>query len=45
MERTNTFIVEDAHQLGISKMVLGRLKGIRGNSHNSAKANAMINNF
>ena len=38
-------IVEDAHQLGISKIILGRLRGIRGNSHNSAKANAMINNF
>ena len=38
-------IVEDAHQLGISKIVLGRLKGVRGNSHNSAKANAMINSF
>jgi len=37
-------IVEDAHKLGISKIVLGRLKGIRGNSHNG-KANAMINNF
>jgi len=37
-------IVEDAHQLGISKIVLGRLRGIRGNSHNG-KANAMVNNF
>ena len=37
-------IVEDAHQLGISKIVLGKLKGIRGNGHNG-KANAMINNF
>jgi IS605 OrfB family transposase len=37
-------IVEDAHQLGISKIVLGKLKGIRNNSHNG-KANAMINNF
>jgi putative transposase len=31
-------IVEDAHQLGISKILLGKLKGIRGNSHNG-KAN------
>jgi putative transposase len=38
-------IVEDAYQLGISKIALGRLKGIRDNSYNSAKANAMINNF
>jgi len=38
-------IVEEAHQLGTSKIVLGRLKSIRDNSHNSAKANAMINNF
>jgi putative transposase len=37
-------IVEDAHKLGISKIVLGKLKGIRGNGHNG-KANAMINNF
>jgi len=37
-------IVEDAHQLGISKIVFGRLKGIRNNSQNG-KANAMINNF
>jgi putative transposase len=37
-------IIEDAHQLGISKIVLGKLKGIRDNSHN-CKANAMINNF
>jgi len=37
-------IVEDAHHLKISKIVLGRLKGIRDNSHN-CKANAMVNNF
>jgi len=37
-------IVEDAHQLGISKIALGRLKGVRNNSQNG-KANAMINNF
>jgi putative transposase len=38
-------IVEDAHQLGISKIVLGRLRNIRNNSHSNSKANAMINNF
>ena len=37
-------VVEDSHQLRISKIVLGKLKGIRDNSHNG-KANAMINNF
>jgi putative transposase len=37
-------IVENAHHLKISKIVLGRLKGIRDNSHN-CKTNAMINNF
>ncbi|MEM2352543.1 MAG: transposase, partial [Thermoproteota archaeon] len=37
-------IVKDANALGTSKIVLGKLKGIRGNSHN-CKANSMINNF
>jgi len=37
-------IVEDAHHLKISKIVLGRLKGIRGDNKNG-KANTMINNF
>ncbi|MFN3622401.1 MAG: transposase, partial [Nitrososphaerales archaeon] len=37
-------IVEDAYTLGISKIVLGKLKGIRKNNHNG-KANSMINNF
>jgi len=37
-------IVEDAHKLGISKIVLGKLKGIRGNGHNG-KLNAIVNNF
>jgi len=37
-------IVEDAVSLGISKIVVGKLKEIRDNNHNS-KANAMINNF
>jgi len=36
-------IVECAHQLGISKIILGRLSGVRNNSN--SKANAMINNF
>jgi IS605 OrfB family transposase len=35
-------IVEDAHQLGVSKIVLGKLRGIRGDN---GKANTMINNF
>ena len=38
-------IVEDAHRLGISRILLGRLKGIRGKGHNGAKASAMISNF
>jgi putative transposase len=39
-------IVEGANQLGISKIILGKLKGIRKNSNtNNGKANAMINNF
>jgi putative transposase len=37
-------IIENTHQLGISKIVLGRLKNIRDNSHNG-KTNTMINNF
>ncbi|NHV61083.1 MAG: IS200/IS605 family element transposase accessory protein TnpB, partial [Candidatus Verstraetearchaeota archaeon] len=37
-------IVDDAHKLGVSKIVLGKLKGIRKNGKNG-KANAMINNF
>jgi len=37
-------IVENAHKLGVTKIVLGRLKGIRDNNHNH-KANAMVNNF
>jgi putative transposase len=36
-------IVEDACQLGISKIVLGRLKNIRTKSH--SKVNGMVNNF
>jgi len=41
-------IVEDAYRHGISKIMLGKLKGIRKNSksHNhKSKANAMVNNF
>jgi putative transposase len=38
-------IVEDAYQLGISKIILGRLKGVRNKSRNNSRANAMINNF
>jgi len=39
-------MVEDANQLCISKIVLGRLKGIRSNNNgHDGKANAMINNF
>ncbi|MGC8937239.1 MAG: hypothetical protein ACP5KV_07780 [Candidatus Methanomethylicaceae archaeon] len=37
-------LVEDSYQLGISRIVLGELKGIRNNNH-SHKANAMVNNF
>jgi IS605 OrfB family transposase len=37
-------IVEEAYRLGVSKIVLGKLKGVRNNSHNG-KANTMINNF
>ena len=37
-------IVEEAYRLGVSKIVLGKLKGVRSNSHNG-KANTMINNF
>ena len=37
-------IAEDAHRFEISKIVLGKLKGIRDDNKNG-KANAMINNF
>jgi putative transposase len=37
-------IVEEAYRLGVSKIVLGKLKGVRNNSHNG-KANTMINNL
>jgi putative transposase len=38
-------IVDDAHKLGVSKIVLGRLKNIRTKSCNNSKVNGMINNF
>jgi len=38
-------IVEDASQLGISRIVLGDLKGIGENNHHNSKANSMIHNF
>jgi putative transposase len=38
-------IVECAHQLDISKIVLGRLKNMRTKSRNNNKVNGMINNF
>ena len=38
-------IVEYAQQMGISKIVVGNLKGIRSNNHKNVKANSMIHNF
>jgi IS605 OrfB family transposase len=38
-------IVEYAYKLGISKIILGRLGGVRSRRRNNSKANAMINNF
>jgi len=38
-------IVEYASRNGISKIVVGNLKGIRGNNHGDSKVNSMINNF
>ncbi len=38
-------IVDDAYELGLSKIILGKLKGVRNNNHNNGKANAMVNNF
>ncbi|MGC8911455.1 MAG: zinc ribbon domain-containing protein [Nitrososphaeria archaeon] len=37
-------VIEDAHKMGITKIVLGKLKDIRNNNHNK-KANTIINNF
>jgi len=39
-------MVKDLYELGVSRVVVGNLKGIRGNnSHNGTKANSMIHNF
>jgi len=38
-------VVEGTHQLGTSKIVLGRLRGIRDNGRKGAKGNAVVNNF
>ncbi|MBS7268575.1 MAG: transposase [Candidatus Freyarchaeota archaeon] len=37
-------MVEEVYTLGISKIAVGRLRGVRKNNHNG-KANSMINNF
>jgi len=39
------WIVEYAQQMGISKIVIGNLKGIRSNNHRNNKVNSMIHNF
>jgi putative transposase len=39
------WIVEYADNRGVSKIILGDLKGIRNNNHKNSKANSMINNF
>jgi len=38
-------IVEDAAQLGIQKIIMGDLTGIRENNRENGKANSMIHNF
>ncbi|MEM3065812.1 MAG: transposase [Nitrososphaerota archaeon] len=38
-------IVENVYVLGISKIVIGKIKDIRNNNHSSTKINAIINNF
>jgi len=38
-------LVGDLCELGVSKIVVGKLKHIRENSHNSKKANSMIHNL
>ena len=38
-------IIEDAHQLGVSKIILGDLRGIRMNNNHNGKMNSMIHNF
>jgi len=39
------WIVEYTHQSGLSKIVVGNLKGIRKNNHKNAKVNSMIHSF
>ena len=39
------WIVEYVRQSGLSKIVVGDLKGIRENNHKNTKANSMIHNF
>ena len=39
------WIVEYTRRNGLSKIVVGKLKGIRNNNHRNAKANSMIHNF
>jgi putative transposase len=38
-------IIEDAHQLGVSILILGDLRGVRENNNHNGKANSMIHNF
>jgi len=38
-------IVDDVYRLGISKIALEKLKGIRGNNDKNGKVNSMIHNF
>ena len=38
-------IIEDAHQLGVSKIILGDLRGIRMNNNHKGKMNSMLHNF
>jgi putative transposase len=38
-------IIEDVAQLGVSKIILGDLRGIRENNHKNGKANSIIHNF
>ncbi len=38
-------IVRDLYELGVSKIVVGDLTGIRENNHKGAKNNSMIHNF
>ncbi len=38
-------VVEYAHYVGVSKIVVGDLKGIRNSNHGNSKVNSMVNNF